>query len=171
MLFLLNQPFMKRIFFTLVCMLILGGGSARAASSDQPTVRVDLADGSQLEFPLADRPQLLWEGDYVYLTTKGAQPVVVEKSSFRGFSFSGASGIHNLTNTKERIVYEKQGVIRIEGVAQASAVSVYDASGRKVDQHCVSASQGSAIVNLSMMPSGVYVIKLNKKSSFKIVRP
>jgi hypothetical protein len=152
-------------------MLILGGTSASAASSEQPMVRVNLADGSQLEFSLAERPQLLWEGDYVYFTTKGAQPVAVEKSNFRGFSFSGASGIHSLTETKERVVYDKQGIIRIEGVDLVSAVSVYDASGRQVNQSCVSASQGNAIVNLSMMPSGVYVIKLNKKSSFKIVRP
>lgn len=132
---------------------------------------MDLADGSQLEFSLTERPQLLWEGDYVYFTTKGAQPVAVEKSNFRGFSFSGASGIHSLTETNGRVVYDKQGIIRIEGIGQASAVGVYDASGRQINQHCVSVSQGSAIVNLSMMPSGVYVIKLNKKSSFKIVRP
>jgi len=162
---------MNKIFFILLCMLILGGTSASAASSEQPMVRVNLADGSQLEFSLAERPQLLWEGDYVYFTTKGAQPVAVEKSNFRGFSFSGASGIHSLTEIKERVVYDKQGIIRIEGVDLVSAVSVYDASGRQVNQSCVSASQGNAIVNLSMMPSGVYVIKLNKKSSFKIVRP
>ena len=162
---------MNKNFFILLCMLILGGTSASAASSEQPMVRVNLADGSQLEFSLAERPQLLWEGDYVYFTTKGAQPVAVEKSKFRGFSFSGASGIHALNETKERIVYDKQGIIRIEGVDQVSAVGVYDASGRQINQHCVSVSQGNAIVNLSMMPSGVYVIKLNKKSSFKIVRP
>lgn len=162
---------MNKIFFTLVCMLILGRASALAASSDQPMVLVDLADGSQLEFSLTERPQLLWEGDYVYFTIKGSKPVAVEKSSFRGFSFSGTSGIHTLTETKERIVYDKQGFIQIEGVDQASAVSVYDASGRQVNQNCVSASQGSAIVNLSMMPSGIYVIKLNNQSSFKIVRP
>ena len=162
---------MNKIFFTLVCMLILGRASASAVSSDQPVVLVNLADGSQLEFALTERPQLLWEGDYVYFTAKGAQPVAVEKSSFRGFTFSGASGIHTLTETKERVVYDKQGIIQIEGVDQVSAVGVYDASGRQVNQNCVSASRGSAIVNLSMMPSGVYVIKLNKKSSFKIVRP
>ena len=149
----------------------MGGASASAASSEQPIVRVDLADGSQLEFSLTERPQLLWEGDYVYFTTKGAQPVAVEKNNFRGFSFSGASSIHSLTESKERVIYDKQGLIQIEGVDQASAVGVFDASGRQVNQSCVSVSQGSAIVNLSMMPSGVYVIKLNNKSSFKIVRP
>ena len=162
---------MNKIFFILLCMLIMGGASAWAASSDQPIVRVDLADGSQLEFSLTERPQLLWEGDYVYFTTKGAQPVAVEKSNFRGFSFSGASGIHSLTESKERVIYDKQGLIQIEGVDQTSAVGVFDASGRQVNRHCVSVSQRSAIVNLSMMPSGVYVIKLNNKSSFKIVRP
>lgn len=162
---------MKKIFFTLVCMLFMGGTSASAASDDQPMLRVDLADGSQLEFPLAERPQLLWEGDYVYFTTKGAQPVVVEKNSFRGFAFSGTSGIHSLMNPKEQIVYDKQGIVRIEGVDNPSAIGVYDAAGRQVSSDCVTTSQGSAVVNLSMMPSGVYMIRLNSQSSFKIVRP
>jgi hypothetical protein len=168
----MNKIWVRQVFFTLVCILILGRTSTLAASSsDQQMVLVDLADGSQLAFSLTERPQLLWEGDYVYFTTKGSKPVAVEKSSFRGVSFSGSSGIHTLTETKERIVYDKQGFIQIEGVDQTSAVVVYDASGRQVNQNCVSASQGSAIVNLSMMPSGIYVIKLNNQSSFKVVRP
>ena len=162
---------MKRFFFMLVCLLFMGGTSALAASDDQPMLKVDLADGSQLEFPLAECPQLLWEGNYVYFTTKGAQPVAVEKSSFRGFAFSGTSGIHSVPTTKERVVYDKQGIVRIEGVDNPSAIGVYDATGRQVGSNCVTASQGSAVVNLSMMPSGVYVIRVNSQSSFKIVRP
>jgi hypothetical protein len=74
-------------------------------------------------------------------------------------------------NPKEQIVYDKQGIVRIEGVDNPSAIGVYDAAGRQVSSDCVTTSQGSAVVNLSMMPSGVYMIRLNSQSSFKIVRP
>ena len=130
-----------------------------------------LADGTQYVFKEGDRPELLWEGDSLFITTKTAQ-VGVLRTAFKGISPGGGDpmSVKNVTGGNSRVSWNAKGQLTVEGLPQGSAVSVYDASGRLCQQR-VSVANGRLSLKMSGLRSGTYFVKIDNQPTIKIMLP
>ena len=130
-----------------------------------------LADGTQYVFKEGDRPELLWEGDSLFITTKTAQ-VGVLRTAFKGISPGGGDpmSVKNVTGRNSRVSWNAKGQLTVEGLPQGSTVSVYDASGRMCQQR-VSAANGRVSMKLSGLNRGTYFVKIDNLPTIKIMLP
>lgn len=154
---------MKKTFLFLM-MSVLGCGLAAA----QNTLTVTLADGAKV-YQLSERPELLWEGDNIVISTTTTE-VTVPRSSFKGFSLSEASAIEALKNGGSRISIGADGLLQADGLKAACQVKVYDASGRLLHQQTVKAD-GHLAISLASQPSGAYFVKMDNQPTLKIMKP
>ena len=135
----------------------------------QNSLTVTLADGTQRVFQLSERPELLWEGDNIIISTATTE-LAIPRTNFKGFNVNDASAIETVKNGGSRVTVDADGKLRAEGLKVGSTIRVYDAAGRQVSQQTVSAD-GCAIVNLSKQPTGTYIVKIDNQSTLKILKP
>ncbi|MDR0831089.1 MAG: T9SS type A sorting domain-containing protein [Prevotellaceae bacterium] len=75
----------------------------------------------------------------------------------------GAAGISEITKEQLQIVIDN-GELRIENYA-GGAVAIYDIAGRSVEARFIApANNGTQTINISPLPSGVYIVKVGGKT-------
>ncbi|MBR1447962.1 MAG: T9SS type A sorting domain-containing protein [Prevotella sp.] len=155
---------MKRLFISLLLMMAVTMVSAQNA------LTIAMADGSQRIFMLNERPQLLWEGDNVILTTQTVE-LTIPCADFKGFTMTGeASDVKGLAKGCSRVAIGADGQLHATGLKAGSMLTVYDAAGRTLHQQTIGTS-GQATVNLSAQPAGTYMVKIDHQPTLKIRKP
>lgn len=159
---------MKKILFV---MLLAVFSVTAHADADTAGFTVRLADGTEYVFHAGDRPELLWEGDSLFITTKTAQ-VAVLRTAFKGISANGGDPmlVKNVSGGNSRVSWNAKGQLTVEGLPQGSTVIVYDALGRQCQQR-VTTANGRVGMKLSGLHRGTYFVKIDNQPTIKIMLP
>ena len=152
---------MKKIFAAIM-ILLTGSISALA----QNALTIAMADGSSRVFLLNERPQLLWEGDNVILTTPTVE-LTIPRADFKGFTIGESDGVRDIVDGNSRVTIGTDGQLRATGLKAGSMLTVYDAAGRTLHQQAVGAG-GQVTVSLSAQPAGTYLVKIDHQPTLKI---
>lgn len=135
-------------------------------------VNINKINGERLVCLLENRPRMFFSSDSV---------IVAEAKTGLTFSYL-KSEISNITfdnyTTTEisdvefniadvRLEYLDKNTIKIYGLDELSTVRIFDISGRIITTAIKSEYSGFAVINISELPTGIYIINV-KGNSFKI---
>ena len=135
------------------------------AQNKVPGVIVELANGQKVEYRLVDKPKLVYDGSKITLTAEG---VVVEytpsnlKKVMTGEVENVPSGIEEYATPQSDIRIDA-GFIRLSGFKANEDVRVYSVTGNIIASYSTNAD-GTLVIPISSMPSGISIIKANKQS-------
>lgn len=130
---------------------------------------VELNGGSTERFALQDKPELTMSGTKLVVKSTAVEKSY-ERSAVRSFYFEDSgTGIEELKDNT--ISYRQTGVNQflISGLSVDERVTVNNLSGQLFNQ-TVSQNGDEAFVNLSECPKGVYIIKIGKNNTIKIIK-
>ena len=65
---------------------------------------------------------------------------------------------------------KQAGIVRVRGINQGARVQAFAPEGRVVAT-AVAASGGEAVISLKAQPRGMYLISVNQRETFKILKP
>ena len=135
----------------------------------QNALTLTLADGTQRVFQLSERPELLWEGDQIIISTATLE-IKVKKSDFKGFSVADADAVKAVKNGGSTISVSADGQLKGMGLKKGGILSIYDTSGRQLINQRI-ATDGRVTVNLAAHPKGTYFVKIDHQPTLKIMKP
>ena len=149
--------------------LILGGFKVQAQDV-VPGIIVELANGQKIEYRIADKPKMAFDGSKITLTAEG---VTVEYTPTELLKVATGEVKNTGTNIKEMIIpvgdiNVDAGFVRLSGFAEGESVNVYSVRGILQTSYRISAD-GSFVIPISSLPLGISIIKVNDQS-VKITR-
>ena len=130
---------------------------------------VELSSGQKVEYRLADNPKLVFDGQTVTLTTDKVRVEYkpTELAKVTPVELEKTTGIEQIETETGAIKLESD-FVRLSGFAAGETVRVSSISGSQTAAYQI-ASDGSLVIPLSSLPSGITVIKVNQQS-IKIIR-
>ena len=159
-----------KTFLLMVFLLAIVGNTRCFAQTKVQGVIVELSSGEKMEYRLADHPKMVFDGQTVELTADGVSlnytPSEIAKVTM-GEVDDVSSGIKEQESSSGEISVNS-GFVRFSGFQPNESVRVYSMDGIiRATYHTL--SDGSLVVPLSNLPSGISIIKVNKES-IKITR-
>ena len=154
-------------------LLVLGllalGGLYSYAQDKVPGIIVELANGQKVEYRLADNPKFVFDGQTIKLTAEGVavEYTPSELVKVTTGEVENATGIEELRSQQGDIKVEA-GFVRLNGFGAGETVRVYSVGGNLMGTHYVE-SDGSLVIPISSLPSGISIIKTNQQT-IKITR-
>lgn len=143
-------------------------------SADNRTwVVLTLADGSEQSFVIPDRMTITWDKDSLYISSS-----LIEASYYRplvkGYSFrqpeSEPDGIDlPMVNAGYTVVWESANSVAVYGVADGATANVY-ATNAVRQAVTVTRSSDALRIDLSSLPSGIFIVSVSGIPSFKVKR-
>ena len=152
----------RKLLFILAMMLPLG------ILAKGSMLVVELTSGQTANYLLQDKPVMAMEGTMLNITTATLQ-ASYERADIKRFYFvEDPSGIQELSKDALSFRQKDADHLEISGLPKGDRVTISDLSGRQ--RGTVSHSDGTAVVNLSGQPKGVYLVKVGKSQTIKIVK-
>jgi hypothetical protein len=139
--------------------------TARAANT---TLVVELTNGQTANYLLQDKPVLTMEGTRLNIKTEAVQ-TDYERSLVKQFYFTdGSTGVKEVS--KDALMYRQTDSdhLEISGLSQNDRIAIYNTSGVQVGS--VSRNSDKAIVSLSGLERGIYLVKIGKCQTIKFIR-
>ena len=155
---------MRKIIRILLVALLLPM-TARAANT---TLVVELTNGQTANYLLQDKPVLTMEGTRLNIKTEAVQ-TDYERSLVKQFYFAdGSTGVKEVL--KNALVYKQTDAdhLEISGLSQNERIAVYNSSGVQVGS--VSRDSDKAVISLSGLQKGIYLVKIGKSQTIKFLR-
>jgi len=141
-----------------VCLLALMGGSKVSAQ----TLVLHHANGSTTDVELLTMPQVKFQDDKVLITST-VLDIEYPKADVLRFTYKG--GALGISGPKSKAnVSQQNGQLVFHGIKSSDQVAVYTANGIRIParlQH----SGSTATLPLSAIPSGVYLLSVNGRTS------
>lgn len=158
---------MNEKFACILILMLLG--IAHCFASDEMLV-VLKTDGSTMSYVLSSKPELTFQDGSMQIASN-SETTSVALSDIDNFHFAEApTAISNVSENEMRIVRSCNDELRIYGAnVDASDVQVFDVSGKRVNASC-SQINGGISVSLQSCPKGISLIKINNRSTIKIVK-
>lgn len=126
---------------------------------------VNLTDGVQVTFPLADEP-IITTSDGTFTVETSAETVSVPISSVRNYELSELSDVQELRDTE--IEYSiSNDVISFTDITPGTPVFIYSTDGRQVAA-AVASSEG-ANVGIGSLQPGIYIASYGAQS-FRFIK-
>lgn len=145
---------MKKIALSLLVAL----SSITAYATDRTTLYVTFNDGEQLEFALADSPEVT-VGDNKMNIKTATTNYTCELWTVKNFRYTKeAAGISNVEN-KPTYTLEGNDLI-VDGTA--NKINIYRIDGEKINLPYTTES-GKTVINLDSLKGGVFLVKINGK--------
>ncbi len=161
---------MKKLLFFLLSLLFVLGKMNSFAQDKVKGIIVELSSGKKMEFRLDDHPKLVFDGQTIKLTADGVQveyaPLDLMKLTMGQVS-NVSSGIEERTSAQNDIKVEA-GFVRLNGFKEGDSIAVYSSNGAKLAEYRIGFN-GSLVIPISSLPTGISVIKTNKQF-IKILR-
>ena len=129
---------------------------------------VELTNGQTANFLLQDKPVLTMEGTRLNIKTEAVQ-TDYERSLVKQFYFTdGATGVKEVL--KNALVYKQTDAdhLEISGLSQNDRIAIYNTSGVQVGS--VSRDSDKAVISLSGLERGIYLVKIGKSQTIKFIR-
>ena len=155
---------MRKIIRILLVALLLPM-TARAANT---TLVVELTNGQTANYLLQDKPVLTMEGTRLNIKTETVQ-TDYERSLVKQFYFTdGSTGVKEVL--KNALVYKQTDAdhLEISGLSQNDRIAIYNTSGVQVGS--VSRDSDKAVISLSGLERGIYLVKIGKSQTIKFLR-
>lgn len=154
---------------TVVSVLFAMGSIFSFAQDKVPGIIVELSSGTKVEYRLSNNPKFVFDGQTITLTADGVKVEYTpsELAKVTTGEVENATGIEELRSQQVDIKVEA-GFVRLNGFGAGEAVRVYSVGGNLVATHYVE-SDGSLVIPISSLPSGISIIKTNQQT-IKITR-
>ena len=154
---------------TVVSVLFAMGSIFSFAQDKVPGIIVELSSGTKVEYRLSNNPKFVFDGQTITLTADGVKVEYTpsELAKVTTGEVENATGIEELRSQQGDIKVEA-GFVRLNGFGAGEAVRVYSVGGNLVATHYVE-SDGSLVIPISSLPSGISIIKTNQQT-IKITR-
>lgn len=141
-----------------VCLLILMGVSSASAQ----TLVLHHANGTTTDVELFTMPQVKFQNDKVLITST-VLDMEYPKSDVLKFTYKG--GTSGVSSPKEHSDYSQEnGQLVFHGIKSTDKLAVYAVNGIRVPVR-FERNGSSATLPLSSIPSGVYVLSVNGRTS------
>jgi len=158
---------LKLVLFSLLVGLIANATDIELAQFDK--IEIALVDGTKYEIPINNQSYIY---SYVEGTGIKARQLVRVKGDNCEYLFNRNEiktmrciemvvGIENVTIDDIEKLYYEGGKVRVHSSLQGENLAVYDIAGRMVIYTTI---DEQSIINLSDLPAGVYVVKVNDQS-------
>lgn len=121
------------------------------------------ADGTTTEVELYTQPQVKFEKEKV-LVTSSIINIEYDKSDILRFTYRGKETVLNSPKTKNSGIEQKDGQIIIHDIKSTDRIAIYKANGIRLPIQ-LSIQDGSAILSLSSIPAGIYLLSVNNLTS------
>lgn len=162
---------MKKVRMLMAVYFSLFFGCIHAnAQSKASGIIVELKNGEKVEIRLVDKPILIFDGNKISLTAKEVAmeyaPEEIEKVTMCN-SENESNSIEEL-NAKQSNIQLSSGYIRLNNFKAGEPVKIYSVSGMLLLASEVELD-GTLVISVSELPSGISIIKTNKQS-IKIIR-
>ena len=154
---------------TVVSVLFAMGSIFSFAQDKVPGIIVELSSGTKVEYRLSNNPKFVFDGQTITLTADGVKVEYTpsELAKVTNGEVENATGIEELRSQQVDIKVEA-GFVRLNGFGAGEEVRVYSVGGNLVATHYVE-SDGSLVIPISSLPSGISIIKTNQQT-IKITR-
>ena len=162
---------LKRKFLLLVCTLAVATGSK--AENVGYAMRVTLVNGKVDTYIVADHPSVVF--DYEYTTIQSSSvSAKYATDSIANYTFADIATSIKEVNATETVedLYVKfvDGVnVHIRGINPNAIVRVYSLNGQLQGPDMEYLPNGVNI-SLSSLPTGTYIINIDNKKSFKVLK-
>jgi hypothetical protein len=141
---------------------------------------INLADGNQVQFVLpTQKPVVCYENSVMTVTylsnTKEEATLTMNRDDVESIKV-GVSDINAITNTKKQtdqpITFNltRPGVVSVGGLKGNDRLQVFDLQGKSIKGN-INRDGDKAIVNLSNLKRGVYMVSVNQHFTFKLMKP
>ena len=160
-----NLSMIMRKFIRILLAALLLPMTAMAANT---TLVVELTNGQTANYLLEDKPVLTMEGTRLNIKTDAVQ-TDYERSLVKRFYFiEGSTGVKEVS--KDALMYRQTDSdhLEISGLSQNDRIAIYNTSGVQVGS--VSRNSDKAIVSLSGLERGIYLVKIGKSQTIKFIR-
>ncbi len=148
--------------------LVLAGGVATAwAQSGVQTLKVQLRNGGSQYFRLSEKPVVTFEGAKCLIASASLSAEYLMADIECAVIVEQSSGVTELER-KVEVDYTDAGNLVLRGLNAGGAVRLADVAGR-VLRIVVADSDGCASIDLSSVPTGVYIVS-SKEITFKVYR-
>ena len=168
---------MKKLLLLLfVCVTAL---NVSARSTEETTTLVlSLTDGTEYRFDIpATDPSIKFAKGVVnvYCYVAGEEPttLTIERDQLKNIYFEEkGTAIQTPTISGNAVTFRllQPGTIAVNGLSAGDEVQVVGIDGRSV-MNARAAEGGQAVVDLSSRTRGIYVISVNKRFTFKYMKP
>ena len=154
--------------------------TASAMAEERSTLFVNLADGSKVTFVLPiQKPTVTYENSVMTIA------YLYDKEEFQYMAFNrdevksleiGMSNIDAIDEAKKeadsRITFDltRPGVVSVSGLQGSDRLKVFDLQGKAVKAN-ISRSDDKATVDLSALRRGIYMVSVNQRFTFKLMKP
>ena len=153
----------KKCLLTLILLLALFSSSVTKAQ----TLVLHHANGTTTDVQLYTQPQVKFQNDKVLITSTVLNMEYPKENILR-FTYKGSfTGISGPTDKANYSEYDGQLVFN--GVKSQDKIAVYTVSGIRVPV-TIQRTGDTAVLPLSAIPSGVYLLNVNGKTS-KFTKP
>ena len=150
-----------------------------AMAEEHSTLFVHLKDGSIVQFTLpVQKP--------VVSFTRGMMKVAFQENGDEDYVSFERDQVENLTigttdataiedvksDECQRISFNltSAGVVRVGGLQPSDRLQVFSIDGKSVSA-VMSRNDGEATVDLTQQPRGIYIVSVNQRFSFKLMKP
>ena len=162
---------MANYYFKLLLLSFLVVGGFKVQAQDMvPGIIVELANGQKIEYRIADKPKMVFDGSKITLTAEG---VIVEYTPTELLKVTTGEVKNTGADIKEMVIpigdiKVDAGFVRLSGFAIGESVNIYSVSGIIHASYQIS-NDGSHVIPISSLPLGISIIKVNNQS-VKITR-
>ena len=168
---------MKKLLLLLFLCVTALNVSARL-TEETTTLVLSLTDGTEYRFdiPAKDPTMKFAKGVVnVYCYVAGEEPttLTIERDQLKNIYFEEkGTAIQTPTISGNAVTFRllQPGTIAVNGLSAGDEVQVVGIDGRSV-MNARAAEGGQAVVDLSSRTRGIYVISVNKRFTFKYMKP
>lgn len=178
----------KKVILLLLSYLMTVGVMAE---DDDYTMNVNLTDGGQVQFVLSGQPSVLcvdgqmiiyygkWskgqtsvEGNgQVFVSEVERDELSFERNQVKDLTFGMTSNIEDVKTDANRINFNltHRSIVEISGLMADDNLQVFSLDGKNV-QVPINRISDRATIDLRTMPCGSYIISVNKRFTFKLMK-
>lgn len=155
-----NMNVVHRAMMALVCLMAF----ASTRAEERITLRVWFADGTTTDVQLYTRPQVTFQDDKVVITSPIATFTYDAQQVLR-FTYAGGKTPIKVENAKADAAYHQKGeLILFDAKVKASDVQLFTEDGKRLSAKVTNVN-GRPTLSLTALPAGVYLLKVNGRTS------
>ena len=126
-------------------------------ASAQSALVIELRDGSNATFLLAENPRVTFSGEQLSIVSSSAT-MEFNRSDVKNWHFADTpSSVENIA--AEAKVKLEGGALLISGITDDTAIALYSVDGVAVKHSAVIG--GTCTIPLDDIPAGIYIVKFN----------
>ena len=138
---------------------------ATATAFAQSTLVVELRDGSNATFQLAEKPRVTFVGEQLNIVSSSAS-MEINRSDVKNWHFESATTSVDDMAVEEKATLDGNTLI-ISVITENTAITLYTVSGAVVK--CSTANDGICTIPLDDLTAGVYFVTYNN-TTFKFFK-